>query len=271
LAGSGRGAEQGHGNARWIPPDLEAKAQHHENGVSFHLNKKEATRELKVNFNNETLPFCSEPKYLRVMLDRSLTYVLPTPRATLQEANITRRTPESAWWLRLGHWSNNVANSHPSPGPFNCRVPRSCLVLQCSYPPHWPCHQRRLANCDWIPSSHTSRQPSNPRRHQTCRASSQWSHTSSRTPCHGAWTSAPLSAHPSIKCKHGTPNWETHLYPPHSNSSVFWQQHICGAVGGSSMECGVGRQPHKTPHFNSRHRYSHTLRMTLPGRAIGPA
>jgi len=40
----------------------------------FHLNNKEAKRELKVNFNNETLPFCSEPKYLEVTLDRSLTY-----------------------------------------------------------------------------------------------------------------------------------------------------------------------------------------------------
>jgi len=39
----------------------------------FHLNK-EAKRELKVYFNNETLPFCSEPKYLGVTLDRSLTY-----------------------------------------------------------------------------------------------------------------------------------------------------------------------------------------------------
>ena len=29
----------------------------------FHLNNKEAKRELKVNFNNETLPFYSEPKY----------------------------------------------------------------------------------------------------------------------------------------------------------------------------------------------------------------
>jgi len=28
----------------------------------------------------------------------------------------------------------------------------------------------------------------------------------------------------------------------------FWQQqHTCGAVDGSSMECGVGGQPHKTP------------------------
>ena len=35
-----------------------------------------------------------------------------------------------------------------------------------------------------------------PPRHPTCWASSQWSHTISRTPCHGAWTSAPLSAHP---------------------------------------------------------------------------
>ena len=39
----------------------------------FHLNK-EARRELKVNFNNETLPFCSEPKYVGLTLDRSLTY-----------------------------------------------------------------------------------------------------------------------------------------------------------------------------------------------------
>jgi len=40
----------------------------------FHLTNKEAKRELKVNFNNETLPFCSDPKYLGVKLDRSLTY-----------------------------------------------------------------------------------------------------------------------------------------------------------------------------------------------------
>jgi len=40
----------------------------------FHLNNKEAKCELKVNFNSETLPFCSEPKYLGVTLDRSLTY-----------------------------------------------------------------------------------------------------------------------------------------------------------------------------------------------------
>jgi len=39
----------------------------------FHLNNKEAKSELKVSFNNKTLSFCSEPKYLGVTLDRSLT------------------------------------------------------------------------------------------------------------------------------------------------------------------------------------------------------
>ena len=42
--------------------------------AAFHLNNKETKWELKVNYNNETLPFCFEPKYLRVTLDRSLTY-----------------------------------------------------------------------------------------------------------------------------------------------------------------------------------------------------
>jgi len=42
--------------------------------AAFHLNDKEAKRELKLYYNNETLPFCSEPKYLGVTSDRSLTY-----------------------------------------------------------------------------------------------------------------------------------------------------------------------------------------------------
>jgi len=44
--------------------------------VSAVFHHKEAKRELKVNFSNESLPFYSEPKYLRlgVTLDRSLTY-----------------------------------------------------------------------------------------------------------------------------------------------------------------------------------------------------
>ena len=40
----------------------------------FHLNNKESKRERKVNHNNKTQAFCSEPKYIGVTLDRSLTY-----------------------------------------------------------------------------------------------------------------------------------------------------------------------------------------------------
>jgi len=43
--------------------------------AALHLSNKKAKRELKVKYNNETLPFCSEPKYLGVMLDRSLMHL----------------------------------------------------------------------------------------------------------------------------------------------------------------------------------------------------
>ena len=159
-----------------------------------------------------------------------------TPWVTSQEADITRCAPEAVCCLRLVCWSNNSANTHPSPGTFNRRVLHACLVPQCSYPPH-----RRLANCDWMSASYTSGQPSNPRRHPTCWASSQWSHTVSTTPCHGAWTSAPLSVHPSIECKCTAPEIDTPICTRGTTTHQFiWQQqHTCGAVGGLPMECGV--------------------------------
>jgi len=40
----------------------------------FHLNNKEAKRELKANHNDETLSLCSEPKCVGETLDRSLTF-----------------------------------------------------------------------------------------------------------------------------------------------------------------------------------------------------
>ena len=83
-------------------------------------------------------------------------------------------------------------------------------------------------------------------RHPTCWASSQWSHTVSSTPCHGAWTSAPLSAYLSIECKCTAPQIETPTCTHRTTThQFFWkQQHTCSAVGGS---------PHKTPHFHPRH------------------
>ena len=43
-----------------------------------------------------------------------------------------------------------------------------------------------------------------------------------------------------------------------------------GVVSRSSMERGVGRQPHKPLHFNSRHRYTHTWN-DPPKKSLGPA
>jgi len=68
--------------------------------VVFHLNKKEAKRELKVIFNSETLPFCSEPKYLGVTWDRSLTYHrnLKSLRKKLtSHVTVLRRLAGSGW------------------------------------------------------------------------------------------------------------------------------------------------------------------------------
>jgi len=86
----------------------------------------------------------------------------------------------------------------------------------------------------------------NPRRYPTCWASSQWSHTVSSTPCHGACRSASLSSHPPIECKCTAPLIETPICTRHTTSHQFIWQHTCGAVGGLPMECGVDGQPHKT-------------------------
>ena len=118
-------------------------------------------------------------------------------------------------------------------------------------------------------------QPSNPRRHPTSWASSQWSHTVSSTLCHGAWTSAPLRAHPSIECRCTAPQIETSICTSRTTSHQFiWQQqHTCGAVGGSSMKRRLGGQLHKTLHINSRHRiHTHTEwhSQEEPGSGITP-
>jgi len=68
--------------------------------AAFHLNNKEARRELKVKYNNETLLFCSEPEYLGVTLDRSLTYGrhLESLRKKLtSRVALLRRLASSGW------------------------------------------------------------------------------------------------------------------------------------------------------------------------------
>ena len=76
-----------------------------------------------------------------------------------------------------------------------------------------------------MPASCTSRQPSNPRRHPTSWASSQWSHIVSSMPFHGALTHAPLSAHLSIECRCTSPQIETPICTRRTATHQFlWQQ-----------------------------------------------
>jgi len=46
-------------------------------------------------------------------------------------------------------------------------------------------------------------------------------HTVSSKSCHGAWTSAPLSAHPSIECKRTAPQIETHICTCRTTAQQF--------------------------------------------------
>jgi len=68
--------------------------------AAFHLNNKEAKRELKVNFNNKILPFSPEPKYLGVTLDRSLTYrrhIESLRKKLTSSVALLRRLAGSGW------------------------------------------------------------------------------------------------------------------------------------------------------------------------------
>ena len=54
---------------------LDVEAQSHWTvTAAFHLNNREAKRELKVYNNDRLLPFCPTPTYLGLKLDRSLTF-----------------------------------------------------------------------------------------------------------------------------------------------------------------------------------------------------
>ena len=65
--------------------------------AAFHLNNREAKRELKVYKNSTLLPFCPIPTYLEVKLDRSVTFrhhlLAPTGSETLLPASHSNGPP----------------------------------------------------------------------------------------------------------------------------------------------------------------------------------
>ena len=71
---------------------------------AFHLNNREAKRELNVYNNGKRLPFCPVPTYLGVKLDRSLT-LRHHLEGLRKKTNNARCTDETTCRLRLGQWS----------------------------------------------------------------------------------------------------------------------------------------------------------------------
>ena len=185
----------------------------------FHLNNKEAKRELKVNLYNKTLPFCSETKYIGVTLDRLLTFRwhLESLRKKLASRfALLRQLAVSGWGagattLRIATLAL-VRSTAEHCTPVWCRSAHTRLI-----DPAINNALRIVTGC-LRPT-----QLSNPRRHPTCWASSQWSHTvSSRS---GAIPHAmePIHLHSALTRRvrmHGTSNRDIHLYPLHNNSSV---------------------------------------------------
>jgi len=135
--------------------------------AAFHLNNKEAKHQLKVNYNNETLPCCFEPKYLGVKLDRSLTYRrhLASLRKKLTPGvALLRRLAASGWGagattLRTATLAL-VYSTAEYCTPVWCRSAHTRLIN--------PAINDALPNVTGCLRPNTSGQPSNPRRHPTC-------------------------------------------------------------------------------------------------------
>jgi len=262
IVGTFRRPSQWYG-ARGIFPPCYAPA------AIFHLNNKEAKRELKVIFNHHTLSFLSEPKYLEVMLDflrsdsRGRRYVDPhissTPRITSEKADITRRTLEAAFGASgsgAGTTKKRTATLalvHSTAGfcvPAWCRSAHTCPiapVINDALQPVTGCLRSTPADNLLILAGI---QPAS-------WASSHRSHTASSVRCHGAWTPAPFNAHLSTGCECTASQVETPFCTHRKTTHQFtWQQpQKCGALGGSPMECGVIGEHHETPYFRLKHRH----------------
>ena len=68
--------------------------------AAFHLNNREAKRELKVYNNDRLLPFCPTPTYLGVKLDRSLTFrhdLVALRKKLSSRVTLLRQLVNSGW------------------------------------------------------------------------------------------------------------------------------------------------------------------------------
>ena len=118
--------------------------------AAFHLNNREAKRELKVYNNSRLLPFCPTPTYLGVKLDRLLTFrhhLVALLKKLSSRITLLRRLVGSGWGagaktLRIATLSQVYSTAE--------------YCAQCSHSPHPQCLERRLAHSHWMPASHSN-------------------------------------------------------------------------------------------------------------------
>ena len=103
--------------------------------AAFHLNNREAKRELKVYNNGRLLPFCPIPTYLGVKLDRSLTFchhLVDCAKKLSSRVALLRRLMGSGWGagaktLRIATLSLVYSTSEYC-APVWCRSARTRLI-----------------------------------------------------------------------------------------------------------------------------------------------
>ena len=103
--------------------------------AAFHLNNREAKRELKVYNNSRRLLFCPTPTYLGVKLDRSLTFchhLVALCKKLSSRVTLLRRFMGSGWGagaktLRIATLSL-VYSTAAYCAPVWCRSAHTCLI-----------------------------------------------------------------------------------------------------------------------------------------------
>ena len=76
----------------------------HTKTAAFHLNNREAKRELKVYNNDRLLPFCPTPTYLGVKLPTPTYHVSSPFSGIAQKTILARHTAEATRGLGIGCW-----------------------------------------------------------------------------------------------------------------------------------------------------------------------
>ena len=130
--------------------------------TAFHINNRDAKRELKVYNNDRLLPFCPTPTNLGVKLDRLITfrhYSVALCKEIFSRVTLLRPLVGSG--LGAGAKTLRIAALSLVYSTAEYCAP----VLQCSHLPHRQCFERRLAHNYWMPASHSNGPPTHTFRH----------------------------------------------------------------------------------------------------------